>query len=732
MADKASVEQGLGPQTTCRKWKAEIHRALKQQKKWQEEAEEVMKIYRNEADGAKRKPLFNILAANTDTIRPAVYNSTPKADIRRRFRKADPVGRAISEILQNVIEYENDTTEFDEAMQLIILDTLLPGRGVAIVEYEPKIEQQLDEEGNPIPMYEEMEEYEEEERMEDENGDAYKPEPKPLLDELGNQLFEERLVAETTPVRHIQYCDFIHGQGQEWHEVDWIGIRYRMTKKECKKMFPETYTRIRNYSQADDEYLSDDKDMNKKLATAEIWKIWDKVKRKIIFINDSCTVPLKEEEDPLNLEGFFPCPKPLVFKKDQTSLNPIPPYRMYKEQAEELQRVIAKRNGIISAMKVRGVYDGSLGDDITKMLNSENLELTPIRNRQQIEAAGGIGNAIWIMPLNELAQTLRELYQAEEELKSTIYEITGIADIMRGASMASETATAQRIKSQWGSLRVQDLQRDVQRYAKDLFKIKAEIMAEHYDPQTLQTISAVEVDPQLIPEILFTLKNDKLRSYKIDIETNSTIQETIDSDMSGLQEAIGGIAQIYESLGPIVQQGAMQVEQIEALVQGFVRKARLGRDVEEAFAQASKQTAQQQSPEVLQQAEQYKSAADQVLDAAKVINEQNQQQIAQIAQGKAAYEKMVIESKDYAATATMLQQLLNDMQNSKNVDSQAIRALRAIQASHANTSQALTEQLGELQEAVLQPKVVSFNRDDKGKINAAVAQPAPPKKNGGE
>ena len=711
---KKALKDSQGPQTQCREWKAKIGRAKKEAKKWHSESEEIMNIYRGEPDKHERKPIFNILASNTETLRPAVYNSTPLSDIRRRFRRDDPVGKAISEILESCLEYENDTLEFDESMQRAVLDTLLPGRGVIIVEYEPEIKEENDEDGNPLPLLGE--------------------DNMPMFGSEGQPLMVEELIKETTPTRHVQYNDFLHGEGQEWHEVDWIAIRYRMDRKECKEMFPETYKKIKNYTKLDEEYRTEDNDMDRKAETAEVWKIWDKEERKIRFINDTCDIELKVEDDPLGLENFFPCPAPLYFKKDQTSLAPIPPYRLYKEQAEELNRVITKRNAIISALKVRGMYDASLGEDIPKMLNSENMELVPIRNKQQIEAAGGIGNAIWMMPLNDLASALNQLYEAEARIKNTIYEITGLADIMRGATSAgAQTATEQRIKSQWGSLRIQDLQRDVQRLARDLFRIKAEIIAEHYEPETMMKISGVELeDPQLAQAVFTTMRDDKLRSYKIEIETDSTIQESVDRDMQGMSEVLQGIAQMFESLGPVVQAGAMPPEALQSLILGFIRKARLGRDVEDAFSQ---QGAIQQppQPEAIEQAEQMKSDADTVLDAATRINEQNQQQISQIAQQRATYEKMVAESEDYAATAVALQQIVQDLQQTKGVDSQTIRALNAQQQALANSNAAMNQQIADLEQTMNTPKVVQFNRDDKGKILGAVAQPAPrPPLNGGE
>ena len=55
------------------------------------------------------------------------------------------------------------------------------------------------------------------------------------------------------------------------------------------------------------------------------------------------------------------------------------------------------------------------------------------------------------------AAVLNFLYQQREQSKQAIYEITGISDIVRGASHSSETATAQQIKTEWGSLRIKKI-----------------------------------------------------------------------------------------------------------------------------------------------------------------------------------------------------------------------------------------------------------------------------------
>ena len=73
---------------------------------------------------------FNILWSNTDTLAPAVFNSLPTPDVRRRFRDADPVGKQASEIIERTLSYEQDQYDAYKIAQDAVLDMLLPGRGV--------------------------------------------------------------------------------------------------------------------------------------------------------------------------------------------------------------------------------------------------------------------------------------------------------------------------------------------------------------------------------------------------------------------------------------------------------------------------------------------------------------------------------------------------------------------------------------------------------------------------
>jgi phosphoserine aminotransferase len=107
----------------------------------------------------------------------------------------------------------------------------------------------------------------------------------------------------------------------------------------------------------------------------------------------------------------------------------------------------------------------------------------------------GIKDAIAWMPVKEIAEALVAIVGLRKTLIDDVYQITGISDIVRGQGQASETATAQEIKTQWGSLRIRKLQRQVERCVRDVFVIAAELICSKFSPQTLQSMTGIAILP---------------------------------------------------------------------------------------------------------------------------------------------------------------------------------------------------------------------------------------------
>ena len=51
-----------------------------------------------------------------------------------------------------------------------------------------------------------------------------------------------------------------------------------------------------------------------------------------------------------------------------------------------------------------------------------------------LQAGGGLANVMQEAPLDNIIKALAQLYQSRQIVVQTIYEITGMSDIMRGQS----------------------------------------------------------------------------------------------------------------------------------------------------------------------------------------------------------------------------------------------------------------------------------------------------------
>jgi hypothetical protein len=236
----------------------------------------------------------------------------------------------------------------------------------------------------------------------------------------------------------------------------------------------------------------------------------------------------------------------------------------------------------------------------------------PTDKGSSLAADKGLDNAIWMWPVEKLIIVLRELYVAREQCKQVIYEITGIADIMRGQSEASETLGAQEIKAHWGTLRLKRLQREVQRYARDLLRMMLDVAAHKFDERTWAQMTGLpfilteehqaaqqiamlaqamgqqpdqETQRKLaMPvwgEILKLLRDDLQRAYRIDIESNSTVEAEATEDKEMIAEVMNALSQFLNGVSPLVQSGALPFEAAQAMMLAIIRRFRFGPEIED-------------------------------------------------------------------------------------------------------------------------------------------------------
>lgn len=620
--------------TLTRRWLLELSLAEKRHKDWSNQAKKILERYRSTKT---KKNSFNILWANTEVLRPAIYNSVPKPDVRRRFKDADPIGKAVSEMLGRALEYALDAYDFDGLLKLTALDMLLVGRGVDRVRYLPTI--------NTV--------------------------------DNGTETPDETLEYEQVVCDHVQWDDFRHGPGKTWDQITWVAFRHRLTRKEATEKFGDLGKTLKLDSSADDSVNNmADAATADLFKTAEVWEIWDKDEKEVLFVAEAYRDgPLKQVPDPLGLQGFFPNPRPVYAVEDVSSLIPLPLYEQYREQAEELDRISTRINKIVDAIRVRGIYDATL-TELSNIMDASDNDLIPAANVTALLERGGLDKAIWFLPIQQLAVVLKELYVQREATKQVIYELTGISDIVRGSTDPRETKGAQEIKAQWGTQRLQRMQREFQRYARDLIRIKAEIIAEKFQPETLAQMTAIKLPsaqdkqqaqmllqqgqqeiqqgqrppgpppPELqemlskpsLDEVIALMRSDAGRSFRIDIETDSTIAASMEGEMAGLTEVLTGIMQFADGVMPAIQAGMFPVEAAKEIILTICRRSRMGNAVEDALDKIQ-QPKEQEDPKA--KAEQAKAQAEQ----------QKQQADMQAAQQKLAFEQRLEEQRVQAEMA---------------------------------------------------------------------------------
>ncbi len=578
-------------------WHDELSRYKEVFKKWTERGEKVVKRYRDERkDIEATDARFNIFWSNVQTLKPAIYAKPPNPEISRRFEDQNDVARVASTILERVLAYEiTQYPDFHATISNVVDDRLLPGRGVAWVRYEPIIESV---EAEPqITNYEEVggeslggeDEYADTSESLDENA---------LAGEAPEQF--ERITTETTPVDYVYWQDFAHLPARTWEEVTWVARRVYMSLEEGEERFGEVFSQVPLTHSPDRQ--DGEKETTKALKKAEVWEIWSKSEKCVYWIADNYDIVLDHRKDPLELTNFFPCPKPYFATTTSGSLVPIADFLLYQDQADEIDDLTGRIKHLTKAMKVMGIYAADEPAIERLMKEGNDGVLIPVKNWAAFVEKGGLQGAVQFMPLRDVAAALQQLYQARESCKQIVYETTGLSDIMRGASVASETATAQQIKSQFASLRLNNMKDDMSRFARDILRMKSEIICSKYQTETLVQISGIMYTPdaQFVQPAIEMLQNESMRNFNIDIETDTLVQIDQQTEKSNRVEFLTSVSGFLEKVLPVGQQHPELVPLLGEMLLFGIRGFKIGRTIEGSFEQFVAQATQNEKAKAAQ------------------------------------------------------------------------------------------------------------------------------------
>jgi hypothetical protein len=533
---------------------------------WTKRGREIVKQYRDDSgavtpDGKSgwSSVRFPIVWSNIQTLQPALYARTPEPQCERRWKDKDPLGRTMATILERVSQYQVAEQSFDSVMKPTRDDFLLPGRGQARVMYKPEFTQTID------------------------------PATGELVDEL---------VSEVVPCRYEFWEDFGHTPCRSWADVQEVWFNVYLDKDDFVEKFGEkalekvTFDKVdQNYEKPDGEEGQADK--------VKVIELWCKKEKKVYWFVEDHSEFLRVEDDPLHLRDFFPCPRPLYSNLTTDNLVPISDVSQYKNAANDLDEMLTREKRMMAAAKVAGAYDKSFPELANILEDNSDLKLYPLANFTHLAQQGGIKNAIDFIPIDQYVAALREIRQSIEMKKNFIDQASGIADIIRGQSAPSETATAQQIKGQFATLRLEDRQREVQRFARDLIALMTEVAIEHLDEGTIaQMVGLQDLAPeeqQIFPQALKALRDDKQRTFKLTIATDSTIAVDEDQEKQRRMETVQAITALIKDNMPIAAQAPSLMPAIlETMLFAFRSFGTNGRRLEFTFEQAFEAFAKEQ------------------------------------------------------------------------------------------------------------------------------------------
>lgn len=660
---RAEAEQGG---KTANYWQTQLDLSDKDHEDFLKTGREVVERYKGEKSKALKKgrKRFNILFSNTETLKAATFARMAKPDVRRRFSDQDPVGRQVAEVIERGLIYCDDSYDAEKEFEAALEDYLLPGRGVVRLIYEA---------------------------------------------EMAGEGDKEVVADQVLKAKHWFWQDYRHEPARRWGDVTWEAFRHRMNRDALVKNFGEKGRRAPlNWSPDPDNNKIPDA-----FKRAEVWEIWDRERRQRVWVVKGFAEVLRKDDDPYGLESFFPNAEPLQAITTTSTFIPEPEFSVYRDQADGLDEIEDRIDRLTKAMKRRGVYDATFAE-LKRLGSASDNEFIPVKNYAELSTKGGLAAAYQTEDLSVLAKVLAELHTQRDLRVQTIYEVVGIADIMRGATDPRETLGAQKIKAQFGGNRLKKRQDKVQKWIRDTLRLKAEILAEHFQPAKLAEMTGLPVDPakiqqppmgsppeamqqaqqqmQQVQQVIQTLRSDKLRSYRIDVETDSTIFEDAEAEKQATVELITALVAFLEKALPAGQQLPELMPLLFEMLSLGLRSFKTGRSLEDVLEDTKDRIMQrmanpQQQTDPKVEAEKVKAEAakqkaqidSQVAQQKAQADAQKMQMEMQAAQAKhqMELEKMQAEMEMQRAELSMMQQKLGleaeAMQIKASMDAQSMQ-----------------------------------------------------------
>lgn len=545
-------------------WLREISACERNLEKWHTQGRKIVRRYLDRReDQAEGQNKINLFTSNTQILISTLYAKFPKPLVTREFEdQDDDVARVAANIMERMLKIR-PRDDFDSAMRNVVQDRLVPGLGTVWFRYEPVFEKKMTE---PVIL--------------------------PDGTEVAPAREYEEIVNESAPCDYVFWEDIRYSPARTWDQVRWVGRRVKMTRQDTEKRFGKQIADKLTYGKqsVQDNPTQGEEPKFDEIEYTFIYEIWCKRTRTVYWVEKGFEFILDKKPDPLKLEGFWPTPRFLISTVSTSNFVSRPDFLLAQDQYEELDMVNNRITQLERAIKVVGLYDGTNADVERIFTEGVDNTIMPSQSFREFAEKGGFKGAIDWLPIEAITNALDKLRQYRQDLIAQIYEVTGISDIMRGSTKATETATAQNLKAQYGSVKLQFLQMEVATFVEEALEIKCQIIRNFFQPQTILRDSNIENTPDkpYVEQALELIKSPMFQ-VRVQVHADSMAVPEFNAEREGRMGFIRAIGEMMVAATPIIEKVPNAGIAMLQILQWAAASFRTGNTIESVLDNAIKE-----------------------------------------------------------------------------------------------------------------------------------------------
>lgn len=573
-------------------WLGLIEDAEKAFQAWQNAADSIDKAYGqlSELRSTSRDRQFQLFWSNIQVMGPSIYARPPVPVVSPKFKDRRPLYRTASELLERACVVSFDLADIDGAMLAMRDDLAIVGRGAAWVRYES-----------------------------DDDG--------------------ERVCYE-----HVDRKDFLHEPARKWSEVDWVAKRSWLTKDEMKDRFGDAADDVQYEARKGETLGKVEKcgiwEIWCKSAEKVIWvtegceKVLDESEPHL-DVSDFFPCP-KPAYASLERRTLIPVPDMLFYKDQLEEVNDLTRrihalanaikvrgfYAGSGDIGDAIERAIKMTDDeqiLIPVPAMQALMQGG-GDPIVwlplDLVASTITGLIELRRQiiddvYQIIGLSDImrGSTVASETLgaqqlkqqngsyrvrdkqNELVRIARDLVRIGAEIMSAEFSddtLTEMAqmDLPTNASVKAQVKhMSEAVKAELEALvtKAEEAAAQAQQQGQQIDPEQAQQQFEQaqqaiigkWQPQIKQASEAVTIEA-----VMEFLKDEKLRPFALDIETDSTIYPDEMAEKQSRQEFMGAFSASMAALQPMFMMGPEAIAVAGGVFKFALSPYRVGRELE--------------------------------------------------------------------------------------------------------------------------------------------------------